>query len=293
MLLSRLIRSKEKLLVVVATTTLCVVRGHASSLEVDGSVGALIGGTSDGYQHIVDPANLFSSATGTVTTTDTAGSFVDPRDPNLHATSTANSAAKFGLLSEASSVSSKGYGAEASAGYGGVVASAFDIVTIHGSGVINVTLHTWLVGQTSISPDANAGARVRQDVSFSPHGFTNNAEIIGLADDYSDNSLFSHSQSGTVSVSDGEQFYVISHLNQLTGVDPLDGGLDRQELRTNSASTSANLNYWIDLSAGATLTSQSGYQYTAPAAVPEPASFATFGIGIAALVGCRRSKARG
>lgn len=282
------LRNPLLLLTTVLTAALVPTADATSSLNVSGHVGALIGGTSDGYDQSLQPAYATDLLTRSATTTDTAGSFVDPHDPDLTATCSASSTARFGLLTETAAVASKGYAASADAGDGGAVARGFDVITVHGGGPLTLTLHTRLAGESAYSDDANASARVRQGVSVSPSGFTDNSEIVSLGDDHDGNLVFDHSQSGLITVHDGESFNVDAFLAQLTGVDPLNGGLDRPELRTNTASDASQLDYWISLSPGATLSSESGYLYTAPAPVPEPAPLAVLGLGGLALVRRRR-----
>ena len=255
--------------------------GATTSLEVNGRVIALIGGKEGSYHQFFQPATLTDVAGGSTVVHDVRGSFVDPRDPDLVGDASLASSARFGLLTESAAVSSRGYAAAPSAGDGTLNGDVLDVVTVHGSGAITLTLHTRLAGSTAVSPDANAGARVRQNVTVSPAGFTDNSEIVGFSDDFSGNSVFDSLQSGSITVHDGESFFVIAHLAESAGVDPLDGGLDRPATRTNSASTRSRLDYWLDLPAGASLSSDSGYAYAAP--VPEPASWAVLGIAFLAF----------
>jgi hypothetical protein len=245
-----------------------------SYLQAQGGIQALVGGPGGGYNQTVSPAASPNSAAGSDTVQATAGPYAIGQAPQFGSAS-ASSSASFGELVESSSAQARGYTAYVYAGYGGISGYALDVIYVHGGGDISVTLHSELSGATSLGDPSTGNASVRTEVDLSPSGYTNNSQIIGLQDQAAVNTHFDSFLSGTIVAHEGDAFYVGASLKQTTSVQLLDGGLDGPALRTVTASTQAALNYWVTLSPGATLTSDSGFGYGAPlSAVPEPSTAA-------------------
>lgn len=260
-------------------------------LQASAGIGALIGGPTGGYDHINSNAFAADSAFGTDTVTDTKGGYY-PGFADQFGQTTATSTAKFGHLTESSSATSRGYTAYTSAGYGGNAAYASEVITIHGSGTIALTLHTLLIGNTLVSSTNNvvdgAGTRVRSQINISPSGYTDHSQETGESYDYDTGNVFDTLLTSTINVTDGSTLRITGAIEESNGVQLLNGAFDPQAARTVTAVNEANLHYWITLSPGASLSSESGYLYEAPAAVPEPASLAALGLGAVALL--RRRK---
>ncbi len=261
------------------------------NLEASAGIFALIGGPTGGYDHINSNPIATSSAFGTDTVTDTKGGYY-PGYADQYGEATATSTAMFGHLSEASAATSRGYTAYSSAGYGGNAAYASEVITIHGSGTIALTLHTLLIGNTLPSSTNNvvdgAGSRVRSQINISPSGYTDHSQETGQQYDYDTGNVFDTLLTSTINVTDGSTLRITGALEESNGVQLLNGLYDPQAARTVTSANLANLHYWITLSPGASLSSESGYLYEAPAAVPEPTTMAALGVGAIALL--RRRK---
>jgi hypothetical protein len=258
-----------------------------SYLQAQGGISALIGGPSGGYNQILSPAGSVQSATGHDAVEAGAGP-INPGDADQWGRAEAASSASFGELVESSSAQARGYGAYVIAGTGGASSYALDVVTVHGSGAILLTLHSELSGANALGDPTTGNASVRGQVDLSPSGYTDNSQIISLPTQAGVNAVYDLSSLGSIVAHDGDTLYVIASLNQNTSVQLLNGGLDGPALRTVGATTQAALDYWISLSPGATLSSDSGWDYRAPtSAVPEPATAAMMLFG-AALLSLRR-----
>ncbi len=259
-------------------------------LSAQGGVSALpnAGGLSDGYGQALSPVASPMVASGSAHVDATRPPFTGI-GPDLYGSASASSSASFGALVQSAGVVGRNYGASVGAGDGGTAAFAQDLIVIHGSGTIDVTVHSELVGATAVDVAANATARVRTQVGLNPSGYTDNSQIIALANDFSGNAQFDSVQLQTIHASDGNTLYLTASVNQQTGEQLLHavGGLYAEQ----SASTTARLVYWVTLSPGATLTSESGWSYGAPVtAVPEPAPAALLLTGLLVLALPRRPR---
>jgi hypothetical protein len=250
-------------------------------LEAKGELAALIGGLSGGYKQTLTPVVSPINAAGNDTVEFTAPSFTGS-GPDLYGKASASSSASFGALVERSSALAQFYGAIAYAGLGQSTAFAQDLIVIHGSGTIGLTLHSQLSGATSNGDPG--GVNVRTETDISPNGRTDNSQLISLKEAYGSNAQFGSLLSGTIDVHDGEAFNISASLNQITSV-----RADSSSAVT--ATTFASLGYWVSLSPGATLTSESGWNYLAPTSpVPEPMSAALLAGGLLALTLRRRCR---
>ena len=258
-------------------------------LSVQGGVSALpnAGGLSDGYQQILSPVASPTAASGSAQVEATRPPFTGI-GPDLYGSASASSSASFGALAQSAGVVGRNYGASVGAGDGGSAAFAQDLIVIHGNGTIDVTVHSELIGATSVDVVSNATARVRTQVGLSPSGYTDNSQIISLTDDFSGNAQFDSVQLQTIHASDGNTLYLTASLNQQTSEQLLNAvGQYPQQ----SASSTARIVYWVSLSSGATLTSESGWSYSAPvSSVPEPAAAALLLTGLLVLSLSRRTR---
>jgi hypothetical protein len=257
-------------------------------LQVQGGIGALVGGPGGGYNSILSPATSLQSAVGLDAVEAIAGPY-SAGFADQWGRASASSSATFGELTEGSSAQARGYTAYVIAGLGGSASYALDVITVHGTGNISLTLHSELFGNTVIGDPSTGSASVRTEVDLSPAGYTDNSQIISLASHAGANSVFDQPISGTIIAHDGDTLYLIASLNQNTSVQLLNGGLDGPALRTVGATTQARLDYWVALSDGATLSSDSGSTYRAIlSAVPEPSGILLMLTGVAALAIRRR-----
>lgn len=206
----------------------------------------------------------------------------------------AASTATFGELTESSSAQARGYAAQVNAGAGGADGYASEVVTVHGSGTLSVTLYSELYGANLIGDPTAGDATVRTSTSLSPSGYTDNSQVLSFSNVVGPGSTYDRVAFGTIMARDGDTLRITASLNQITGLQLLNGGLDVPGLRTVSATTQATLDYWLVLSDGATLTSESGWDYRAPAAaVPEPAAALMWLAGLAGLTALARRRRRG
>lgn len=260
-------------------------------LQAGGSVGALVGGPTDGYNQVKSPSFLGDVASGHDYATLTAGGYYTGF-ADIFGESMSSSTTAFGHITESSSATSRGYTAYSTGGYGGSAGYASEVITIHGSGTVAVTLHSRLIGNTLATSTNNvidgAGSRVRSQTSLGPSGYVDHSQEIELDYDYSTGSVFNSVLSQTVYVTPGSELRISGGIQESSGVQLLNSTYDVQALRTVTAFNEGNLNYWISLSPGGSLSSESGYLYEAPAAVPEPTSLAALGLGAVALL--RRGK---
>jgi hypothetical protein len=251
-------------------------------LDAQGGVSALpnAGGVVDGYHQTLSPVTSPTVASGSAQVDATRPPFTGI-GPDLYGSASASSSASFGALQQSAGVVGRNYGASVSAGDGGSAAFAQDLIVIHGSGTIEVTVYSELIGATAVDVASNAAARVRSQVGLSPSGYTDNGQIIALTSDFSGNAQFDSVQLQTIHASDGNTLYLTASLNQQTSEQLLNAvGLYPQQ----SASTTSWLIYWVTLSPAATLTSESGWSYSAPVtAVPEPAPAALLLTGLLVL----------
>ena len=258
-----------------------------STLDVAAALFPLIGVPTDGYHQVIAPATLFDTADGSGSVTATRGGYSGGY-ADVYGAATSRSTARFGLLTETTSATARGFTAYASAGSGGNAASAVDIITVHGAGSIPLTMHARLTGGIAFSSTNNVvdgtTARVRSQISVSPYAALDHSKEIELDYDFIGQSAYDSVLNSTINVANGDTLNVVARIEQGSSVQLLNGAYDNQAARTVSVGTLANLGYWITLPGGAFLTSNSGYLYTAP--VPEPASM--FALGLASVCALRR-----
>lgn len=270
----------------VFAATLPGVAGAAGGyLQVSGGVQALIGGASDGYADTAPAAFSGQTVSGHAIVSGTGASGAGAGHANTSGIAAAGSSATFGTLTEDSSAGCSGYGCYALGSAGGRIAYALDTFIVHGSGAITVTLHTFLQGRTSLSHDDGGATLVAASAGLSPWARFDPSQVAYASYSYSGISSFLDPRAVSITASDGEGFYVEASANQNAYVQGLSFA-DLEAERTISAGTSARLDYWIELSPGATLSSASGYDYRAP--VPEPSQAALLGAGLALLLARRR-----
>jgi hypothetical protein len=243
-------------------------------------LGALVGGPTGGYNQYLSPAYAPRVLSLTDSVESTQGSPYNPNWAPISARAAGGSDVTFGLISTWTSAAVSGYGSYVVAAAGDRSGYALDVITVHGTGPITVTLHTELSGKSSADTSAgvDGGVAVRASTYFGPAGFVDDTKQIYLADERLGSQLFDSLQSGSITAFDGQSFYVIATVTQNNTIQ-LSGQADIQGDRVVTAGTQALYGDWISLSAGASLDSQSGWDYRAPSPVPEP------GVPLLALAG--------
>ncbi len=253
----------------------------AQELDVDGSVIALIGGAQGGFlvnqYPTLSPTTLARQASVQLTTP----SFANPGVyADITAQASVSAVAGFGSLQYASATGAQGYGAYAAGASGGYSARASDVVTFHGSGPITVTLHEVTTGLLYTSDPANSAVSLSFNINLSPFLFTDNSRILNLSAQYSGTSIIDNGQQASITVANGESFSISGAGSQNNSMQLLNGQNPFAPIWTY-ASTEGTTDYWLELSSGATLTSDSGWTYTAP--VPEPGSATAVAAGLLLL----------
>jgi len=250
-------------------------------------LGALIGGPTGGYNQTLSPAYSPTILVASDAVQSTAGSPFNTAWASLSAQASGSSSVGFGLMGAYSSTSASGYGAYVAGANGERAGYAFDVITVHGSGPITVTLHTELTGSLGIDDPQSGGVTVRSSTYLGPAGFVDDSKQIYLSDVQTGNSQFDNVQTGSITVADGQSFYVIATMTRNNNLQ-LQSGADINASRIVHATTQSLYGDWITLSAGATLSSDSGWNYTAPAAVPEPSTAVLGILGCMAMLARRR-----
>lgn len=254
-------------------------------------LGALVGGPTGGYNQQLRPVYSPTVLVISDAVQATMGSPAGPAYAPVTAAASGSSSVGFGLMSETSVTTLSGYGSYVAGAEGERAGYAFDVVTVHGSGPITVTLHTEFAGALTLGDPQSGSVAARANTYFGPAGFVDDNKVIYLSDQQLAAGQFDNTQTGTATVADGDSFYIIATLTR-NNSQQLMSGIDLQAGRTVRASTQTMYGDWITLSAGASLSSDSGWLYTAPAAVPEPSS-AALGLmgGVAMLAWLKRRKA--
>ncbi len=256
-------------------------------------LGALIGGPTGGYNQQLLPAYAPTVLSLTDSKESTQGSPYNSNWAPISARASGGSDVTFGLISTWTSAAASGYGSYVAAAEGDRSGYAFDVITVHGSGPITVTLHTELIGSSSAdtSPGVDGGVAVRANTYLGPAGFVDNTKQIYLPEARLGSQLFDSTQSGSITVADGESFYVIATVTQNNTIQ-LSGAADILGTRVVTAGTRALYADWISLNPGASLDSQSGWNYRAPSAVPEPSAPLLALTGLGVLAGWLRARKR-